>query len=116
MQIKIAPGSAGTAIGIIGTGLAMLLPEQRWIGILLIGIGLLVFLFDIRVERGHVESGGHRLGKFLLLSLYDAKYRAIALVVVGVCAIVLLTREFWPLVTKIIPSRITFTYHFPSHI
>jgi hypothetical protein len=53
----------------------------------------LIFLFDIRVERGHVESGGHRLGKFLLFSLYDTKYRAAVslacVVAIGVGAVVL---------------------------
>lgn len=38
----------------------MAFPEQRWIGLAMVGIGLLVFLFDVRVDRGHIEADGHR--------------------------------------------------------
>jgi hypothetical protein len=65
MQITIASGSGAASFGIIGTGLAMTLPDQRWIGLCIIGLGILVFLFDVRVERGHIEADRQRVGGFI---------------------------------------------------
>src|SRR5271166_7140350 len=101
MQVKIASGSAGTAISIIGTGLTMLVPGQRWIGILLIGIGLLVFLFDVRVDHGHLEFGDHRLGGLLPLGSRATAYKIIALVCIGSLGFLIL--YFWPPYHDILP-------------
>src|SRR5436309_2448018 len=48
--VHFQAGSAAAACGIIGTGLALALPEEKWIGWLLVAIGLLVFAFDVRIE------------------------------------------------------------------
>jgi hypothetical protein len=57
MQIKTSSGSGAAGLGIVGTGLALALPDIKWIGWLLVVAGLFVFLFDIRIERGHVAVG-----------------------------------------------------------
>ncbi len=73
MRIETSSGSASAALGIIGTGLAMAFPEEKWIGLFLVGIGLLVFLFDVKIERGHLRATGptrHRmnnLGPWILI-------------------------------------------------
>jgi hypothetical protein len=48
--VHLQAGSAAAAFGIIGTGLALALPDEKWIGWVLVAIGGLVFLFDIRIE------------------------------------------------------------------
>ena len=57
MQIKTTSGSGAAGLGIVGTGLALALPDIKWIGWLLVAAGLFVFLFDVRIERGHVAVG-----------------------------------------------------------
>jgi hypothetical protein len=57
MHIKTTSGSGGSALGIIGTGLALALPEAKWIGWTLVAIGLLVFVFDVHIERGQLAVG-----------------------------------------------------------
>jgi hypothetical protein len=57
VQIKTTSGSGAAGLGIVGTGLALALPDIKWIGWLLVAAGLVVFLFDVRIERGHVAIG-----------------------------------------------------------
>jgi hypothetical protein len=57
MQIKTTSGSGSAGLGIIGTGLALALPRAEWIGWLLVLAGFLVFVLDVRIERGHVAVG-----------------------------------------------------------
>jgi hypothetical protein len=64
MQVKTTSGSGAAGLGVIGTGLALALPDAKWIGWLLVAMGLLVFLFDIRIERGQIRAGGSRLHQF----------------------------------------------------
>jgi hypothetical protein len=54
MQIKTTSGSGAGALGIIGTGLALALPDAKWIGWTLVAVGLLVFVFDVHIERGQL--------------------------------------------------------------
>ncbi len=56
MHLKTTSGSGDGALGIIGTGLALALPDAKWIGWTLVGIGLVVFVFDIHIERGQLAS------------------------------------------------------------
>jgi hypothetical protein len=57
MHFKTTSGSGAGALGIIGTGLALALPDAKWIGWTLVGVGLLVFVFDVHIERGHIAVG-----------------------------------------------------------
>ena len=57
MQLKTTSGSAAAGLAVIGTGLALALPDAKWIGWLLVVMGLFVFAFDIRIERGHIAAG-----------------------------------------------------------
>ena len=65
MAFKLTPGSGATGLGIIGGGLALAFPDQRWLGFCLIGLGLLVVLFDVRFERGHVRADGERVSRLI---------------------------------------------------
>jgi hypothetical protein len=97
MQIRIGSGSFSTGLGVIGTGLAMAFPDQKWIGFVLIAIGLLIFLFDIRFEHGEMESGDRRLGR--LIHSADPKRRMIALlgmIIFGLGFIGCTAVYFWP--------------------
>lgn len=58
MQVKTTSGSGAGALGIIGTGLALALPNAKWIGWTLVVIGFFVFVFDIHLERGQLTSVG----------------------------------------------------------
>jgi hypothetical protein len=55
MQMHVGPGSLSGALGILGTALAVLFPEQRWIGGLLVLVAVVVFVFDVRIEGWHIE-------------------------------------------------------------
>jgi hypothetical protein len=76
MRIGLTSGSLFNGLAIIGTGAAVMLPDQKWIGGLIIAVGVLALVFDIKFERGHVEIGsprsfGKRLramsGQFMML-------------------------------------------------
>jgi hypothetical protein len=56
-HVQTTSGSGAAALGIIGTGLALALPDDKWIGWILVAAGLLVFLFDVRIEGWHVRAG-----------------------------------------------------------
>ncbi len=60
MHVKTTSGSGAAGLGIIGTGLALALPDAKWIGWLLVVAGLFVFIFDIRLERGHIAVGSSK--------------------------------------------------------
>jgi len=60
MQVKTTSGSGAAGLGIIGTGLALALPDAKWIGWALVVAGLFVFIFDIRLERGHIAVGSSK--------------------------------------------------------
>lgn len=57
MQIRLGPGSALAALSLIGTGFALAYPEAKWFGFVLIGLGVLGFLFDFRLEHGRARFG-----------------------------------------------------------
>lgn len=66
MRASVTSGSLFNGLAIIGTGAAVSFPEQRWIGGIIILIGVSALIFDIRVERGHVAIGSPQtLGKRL---------------------------------------------------
>jgi hypothetical protein len=50
MHIQTTSGSAGAAPGVIGTGLALALPDEKWIGWVIVVIGALVFMFDVHID------------------------------------------------------------------
>lgn len=56
MRINISPGALGTLLGTCGTGLAMALPEYKWIGWAVIALGIAVFVFQARVENGGITA------------------------------------------------------------
>src|SRR3979409_226141 len=58
MHIKTTSGSGAGALGVIGTGLALALPDAKGIGWTLVVIGLLVFVFDVHMERGQIAAVG----------------------------------------------------------
>jgi hypothetical protein len=57
MYVTVTNGSLSTCLGLAGTGVAMMLPDQRWIGGVIIALAVLTLLFDVRIERGHVRTG-----------------------------------------------------------
>jgi len=60
MHVKTTSGSGAAGLGIIGTGLALALPDAKWIGWTLVAAGIFVFIFDIRIERGHIAVGSSK--------------------------------------------------------
>jgi hypothetical protein len=42
MHVQTTSGSAGAAFGIIGTGVALALPDEKWIGWIIAAIGAAV--------------------------------------------------------------------------
>jgi hypothetical protein len=56
MQIKASSGSASGGLSLLGTGIAMLLPDAHWVGWLFILAGFLVFVFDIHIENSHIAT------------------------------------------------------------
>jgi hypothetical protein len=96
MQIKIASGSASAGFATIGTGLAMALPDQKWIGFVLIAIGLLIFVFDIRFEHGEIESGERRLGKLLHSNPRRRMIGLLGMVIFGLGFIASAAVYLWP--------------------
>lgn len=58
MRFTVGSGSLSGLAGTCGTGLAMALPSQNWIGYGIIFFGVCIFLLDVKVERNHVEIGG----------------------------------------------------------
>jgi hypothetical protein len=57
MRFTVSNGSLSGSLGLGGTGIALMLPEQKWIGAVLIVLSVLIFLFDVRVTRGSVHAG-----------------------------------------------------------
>jgi hypothetical protein len=52
MRVETSPGSAAAALGVIGTGLAWALPDEKWIGWLIVLIGVLVFCLMFELMDG----------------------------------------------------------------
>jgi hypothetical protein len=48
MHITITSGSASGALGLAGTGFAIVFPDQKWIGGIMIALAIMIFWFDIR--------------------------------------------------------------------
>jgi hypothetical protein len=102
MKMKITSGSASAGLAIVGTGLAMALPEQKWMGFVLIGISAVVFGFDIRFEHGEIGSGERRLGR--LLHSNDRRRRMIALICMIISGPIFVGSAavyFWPRSTSL---------------
>jgi hypothetical protein len=57
MRLALASGSLSSGSGLIGAGLAMVFPDQRVIGAILIGFGIITLFLDIKLEDGHLISG-----------------------------------------------------------
>jgi hypothetical protein len=57
MRFRSISGPASAAVGIIGTGLALALPEQKWIGFILIALGLATFIIGVRDEGCGISPG-----------------------------------------------------------
>lgn len=57
MHFKTNAGTRSAAAGLIGTGLAVAFPEQRWIGFIIIAVGFVIFIFDIKVIDWKISFG-----------------------------------------------------------
>jgi hypothetical protein len=53
--VRISAAALGTPISIVGTGLAMALPDQKWIGWAIVVLGIAIFALQVRYENGHVR-------------------------------------------------------------
>jgi hypothetical protein len=91
LRPTIHKGSLTGALGLIGTGLAMALPSQNWIGWVVVALGVLVFFLDIHREHGHIEVGT------LKCSLQRKKIIALAgMTVCGLGLFAFLGAYLWP--------------------
>lgn len=59
MRLKTSSTAIANLLTGIGTGLAIMFPNSPWIGgaIILCSVG--IFLFDVRIENGHVQAGSY---------------------------------------------------------
>jgi hypothetical protein len=80
MQFKTTSGSGAAGLGIIGTGLAMALPEAKFIGWALVVAGLFVFAFDIRIERGHIAIGSSKSLRKRMLAIWPQLLMGVSVV------------------------------------
>jgi hypothetical protein len=55
MRLSVTSGSFSSAFGLVGAGMLALFPDAHWIGWLLVTAGILVFLFDVRIDHGDVQ-------------------------------------------------------------
>jgi hypothetical protein len=55
-SMRISPGSLSTLVGISGTGLAMALPDYRWVGWALVALALAIFIIQVRWENGSLKA------------------------------------------------------------
>jgi hypothetical protein len=69
MRLTLTTGSMSAALGLAGTGSALMFPEQRWIGAILLAFAVLIFLFDVKIERGHVRAGRKRMGPIIVMAI-----------------------------------------------
>lgn len=72
MHIHLSPGTFSAVVGIGGTGLALMYPEQRWIGEALIGVAILILIFGVRIEGWRFEIGWRWLGALGQVALRKA--------------------------------------------
>lgn len=69
MRLTLTTGSMSAALGLAGSGIALMVPEQRWIGAILLALAVLIFLFDVKIERGHVRAGRKRMGPIIVMAV-----------------------------------------------
>ena len=69
MRFETSPGPASTVIGIAGSGVALIWPEQKWIGFVLIALAAAVFFFDVRLNDGDMTGRWPRRTKMVPLAL-----------------------------------------------
>ncbi len=91
MRATVHSGSLSGGLSLCGTGLAMALPAQNWIGWLIVAFGVLVLFLDIHIEQGHVEVGG------LNKPLRKGKVIVAGSIIACCCAAIVLTTYYWPL-------------------
>ena len=56
MRTNNFPTAIGTLLGTCGTGLAMAIPEYKWIGWAVVALAFAVFIFQVRVENGGLRA------------------------------------------------------------
>jgi hypothetical protein len=72
MHIRTSPGSGAAGFGLIGTGLTVAL-DEKWIGWVVVGVGVLVFMFDVRIDGWNIKFA-HK---------FSFKARAVAAILIG---------------------------------
>jgi hypothetical protein len=55
MRLNLTSGSLFNGLIAIGGGLTAMYPEAKWIGAGLVLAGILLLIFDVHFERGHIE-------------------------------------------------------------
>ena len=70
MRGSITSGSIFNGLGLVGAGLLAIYPDQKWIGALVICLGIAFMVFDIKVERGHVAFGTPRTLRQRLVGMW----------------------------------------------
>jgi hypothetical protein len=57
MQFEVTRGSLSGALGVVGTGIALVAPDAKYLGWAFIALGLFVFFADVRIKDGQVKIG-----------------------------------------------------------
>jgi hypothetical protein len=82
--MQVTPGALATLVGIAGTGLAMAVPDQRWIGWVLVILAIAIFSVQFRYENGHVAIGWSAVSGAKMLPMIGMIASALAFVGFGV--------------------------------
>jgi hypothetical protein len=56
MGVEIGPGSLAGALGLLGVGIAMIIPDNKWIGAFFIFAAVVVLFFDMRIGGNGVTA------------------------------------------------------------
>ena len=85
MRLKTSSSSVATLVGLVGTGLIGMFPDAKWIGGCVIVAGILIFLYDLHIDNGQIETGSPKLAgaRFVQVWPQILKIAVIGALVIG---------------------------------
>lgn len=86
MRVSLTSGSLFQGLSVIGGGAAALFPEAKLVGAMLIVVGVLALVFDVKIDRGHFQLGAQ--------PSLSARLRIVAPKLLGLVLILVLVVSF----------------------